>query len=108
MSAQSDSAQSDGNEKERQINELVQSRDLMTDHGRVGMHLRNLLMSQHCPGLSRQQTFEVKKKRDEARPTSHRADMLGLLAADQEDDIALGRVDICIFQQEHAVYTVFL
>jgi hypothetical protein len=34
--------------------------------------------------------------------------MLRLLATNEEDDIALGRVDVCILQQKHAVYTVFL
>jgi hypothetical protein len=34
--------------------------------------------------------------------------MLRLLATNEEDDIPLGRVDVCILQQKHAVYTVFL
>lgn len=34
--------------------------------------------------------------------------MLGLLSADQEDNIALRGIDVCIFQQEHAIYAVFL
>lgn len=34
--------------------------------------------------------------------------MLRLLATNEKDDIALGGVDVCILQQKHAVYTVFL
>lgn len=34
--------------------------------------------------------------------------MLRLLATDEEDDVALGRVDVCIFQQKHAIYAIFL
>lgn len=34
--------------------------------------------------------------------------MLSLLSADQEDNIALRRIDVCIFQQEHTIYAVFL
>lgn len=44
----------------------------------------------------------------ETRPTSHRAHMLRLLATNEKDDISLGGVDVCILQQKHAVYTVFL
>lgn len=34
--------------------------------------------------------------------------MLRLLAPDEKYDIALRRVDVCIFQQKDSVYTVFL
>jgi hypothetical protein len=34
--------------------------------------------------------------------------MMSLLTTNQEDDIALRRIDVCIFQQEDAVYAVLL
>lgn len=48
------------------------------------------------------------RKRAKKSRTCDGPDVVSLLTTNQEDDIALRRIDVCIFQQEDPVYAILL